>query len=159
MAGLTDPDLLVKAAKKHKADEFKSALALSISVEETVKTTLRRPLISIMKSYPSARGVERDMCTCKDFEKVATQVGSIFREALYTCHCDVGRNFSQCDNLHHIEALDFRAVTFVALGELEHAMKDAKWMLELAPQLPDVRNCALYEAGFPSLTSPDGRDT
>ncbi|KAG6141121.1 hypothetical protein E4U28_003187, partial [Claviceps purpurea] len=58
MAGLTDPDLLVKAAKKHKADEFKSALALSISVEETVKTTLRRPLISV-----SRRGSTRGYLT------------------------------------------------------------------------------------------------
>ncbi|KAG6127679.1 hypothetical protein E4U12_005751, partial [Claviceps purpurea] len=44
MAGLTDPDLLVKAAKKHKADEFRSAVALSISVSR--RGSARRYLTS-----------------------------------------------------------------------------------------------------------------
>ncbi|KAI9172471.1 hypothetical protein HJFPF1_01973 [Paramyrothecium foliicola] len=34
-------------------------------------------------------------------------------------------------------ALDYRAATFEALGELERARKDAEWILELAPRLPD----------------------
>ncbi|KAG6159132.1 hypothetical protein E4U11_004395 [Claviceps purpurea] len=123
MAALIDTGCLVKAAKEYKADEFKHALELSIS---------------IMRSCPCASGVERDMCTCKDFEKVATQGGSIFREALHTCHCDVGKNFSQCDNGHHIQALCSRAETFEEMGKLDDAMKDAEWILELAPRLPDV---------------------
>ncbi|CCE33163.1 uncharacterized protein CPUR_07087 [Claviceps purpurea 20.1] len=90
-----------------------------------------------MRSCPCSKGVKRDRCTCKDFEKVAAQGGSIFREAMYTCHCDVGRMFSKCDNGYHIQILDFRAATFEALGKLDHAMKDAEWILELAPRLPD----------------------
>ncbi|KAG6159700.1 hypothetical protein E4U11_004223 [Claviceps purpurea] len=90
-----------------------------------------------MRSCPCSKGVKRDRCTCKDFEKVAAQGGSIFREAMYTCHCDVGRMFSKCDNEYHIQILDFRAATFEALGKLDHAMKDAEWILELAPRLPD----------------------
>ncbi|KAG6156218.1 hypothetical protein E4U11_005697 [Claviceps purpurea] len=90
-----------------------------------------------MRSCPCARGVKRDRCMCKDFEKVAVQGGSIFREAMYTCHCDVGRIFSKCDNGYHIQALESRAATFEALGKLDHSMKDAEWILELAPRLPD----------------------
>ncbi|CCE30444.1 uncharacterized protein CPUR_04292 [Claviceps purpurea 20.1] len=110
------------AANEDKTENYKRAL--------TVFT-------SAMRSCPCARGLERGRCTCKDFEKVASQQNSIYREAMYTCHCDVGRSFSKCDNLHHIEALDLRAATFVAMGLLDHAMKDAEWILELAPQLPD----------------------
>lgn len=117
-----------------------------------------------MRSCPCARGLERGRCTCKDFEKVASQQNSIYREAMYTCHCDVGRSFSKCDNLHHIEALDLRAATFVAMGLLDHAMKDAEWILELAPQLPDVSCPAVnhtkrFEGCTLWLTSPDARDT
>ncbi|KAG6159137.1 hypothetical protein E4U11_004400 [Claviceps purpurea] len=122
MADLIGSGRQLCAARKYKAKNYRRALGL---------------FTSAMKSCPCARDIKRGRCTCKDFEKVATQGGSIFREAMYTCHCDIGRTFSKCDNLHHIEALDFRAATFVALGELEHAMKDAEWMLELAPGLPD----------------------
>jgi F-box/TPR repeat protein Pof3 len=50
----------------------------------------------------------------------------------------VGRTFNKCDNLLHIQALDYRAATFEAMNELERARKDAEWILELAPRLPDV---------------------
>lgn len=40
----------------------------------------------------------------------------------------------------HIQALDYRAATFEDIKELERAQKDAEWMLELAPRLPDVRD-------------------
>ncbi|CCE33860.1 uncharacterized protein CPUR_07788 [Claviceps purpurea 20.1] len=86
---------------------------------------------------PCARGVKRDRCTCKNYEAVAAQGGSIVREAMYTCHCDVGRTFSKCDNVYHIQALNSRAATYGALGKLDRAVKDAEWMLELAPRLPD----------------------
>ncbi|CCE30440.1 uncharacterized protein CPUR_04288 [Claviceps purpurea 20.1] len=110
------------AANEDKIENYKRALTL---------------FTRAMRSCPCARGLKRGRCTCKDFEKVASQQNSIYREAMYTCHCDVGRSFSKCDNLHHIEALDLRAATFVAMGLLGHAMKDAEWILELAPQLPD----------------------
>ncbi|KAG6164853.1 hypothetical protein E4U11_000859 [Claviceps purpurea] len=90
-----------------------------------------------MNSCPCAKGVERRKCTCKNFEKVAAEGGSIFREAMYTCHCDVGRTFSKCDNVYHMEALDLQISTFEALGKIDHAMNNAEWMLELAPRLPD----------------------
>jgi hypothetical protein len=59
---------------------------------------------------------------------------------MYTCECTVRRTFNKCDNKLHIQALDYRAATFEDIKELERAQKDAEWMLELAPRLPDVRN-------------------
>ncbi|CCE33165.1 uncharacterized protein CPUR_07089 [Claviceps purpurea 20.1] len=35
------------------------------------------------------------------------------------------------------KALEYRAAIFQALGELDHAMEEAEWILELAPRLPD----------------------
>lgn len=63
---------------------------------------------------------------------------SIFFEALNTCNCDVGKIFSNCDNPLHLQALDYRAATFEALGALDRSRKDAEWMLEIAPRCPDV---------------------
>lgn len=57
---------------------------------------------------------------------------------MYTCKCSVSQTFSKCDNALHIQALDYRAATFEALKELDRARKDAEWMLELSPRLPDV---------------------
>lgn len=85
------------------------------------------------------RGLKRERCACKDYEAVAERDDSIFDEAMFTCRCPVGRTFSKCDNRLHIKALDYRAATFEAMGELQRAERDAKWMLELAPRLPDVR--------------------
>lgn len=102
-----------------------------------------------MRNCPCARGVKRDRCTCKNYEKVAAEGGSIFKEAMYTCSCDVGKTFSKCNNVHHIQALDFRAATFEALDKLDRAMKDAEWILELAPRLPDVKqSCILFRTAF-----------
>lgn len=67
---------------------------------------------------------------------------------MYTCKCSVGQVFSKCDNALHIQALDYRAATFEALNELERAKKDAEWILELAPRLPEVRS-----ASFPQTES------
>ncbi|CCE33753.1 uncharacterized protein CPUR_07679 [Claviceps purpurea 20.1] len=120
-----------------------------------------------MRRCPCSKGVKRERCTCKNFEKVAAQGGSIFQEAMHTCHCDVGRMFSKCDNGYHIQALESRAAIFEALGNLDHAMKDAEWMLELAPGLPDGYLCVgktaqlkkhdeyawkMYTAGIEALT-------
>ncbi|CCE29408.1 uncharacterized protein CPUR_03101 [Claviceps purpurea 20.1] len=91
----------------------------------------------VVNKCPCGKGVERRRCTCKNYEQVAGQGGSIFKEAMYTCHCDVGREFNKCDNMYHIQALDFQAITFEALGKLDHAVKNAEWILELAPRLPD----------------------
>ncbi|KAF5134058.1 Protein DIA2 [Metarhizium anisopliae] len=73
----------------------------------------------------------------RNFERVAAEEGCIFKEAMYNCKCDVGRTFNKCDNRNHIQALDYRAATFEALGKLDRAKKDAEWILELAPRLPD----------------------
>lgn len=58
---------------------------------------------------------------------------------MYNCKCHIGQTFNKCDKSAHIQALDYRAATFEQLEELERAKKDAEWMLELAPRLPDVR--------------------
>lgn len=90
-----------------------------------------------MKSCSCARGLRRERCSCKNFEKVAAEGGSIFKEAMYNCKCDIGKTFNKCDNYQHAQALDFRAATFEALEKLDRAKKDAEWILELAPRLPD----------------------
>lgn len=100
-----------------------------------------------MKYCPCARGVKRDKCTCKNFEKIAAEDGSIFKEAMYTCKCEVGKTFSKCDNKNHIQALDYRAATFEALEKLDRAKRDAEWILELAPRLPDVSGKRLPRVG------------
>lgn len=64
----------------------------------------------------------------------------MFHEAMYTCTCTVGKTFGKCDNSLHAQALDYRAAAFEALKELDRARKDAEWILELAPCLPDVRS-------------------
>ncbi|KAF4455656.1 F-box/TPR repeat protein pof3 [Fusarium austroafricanum] len=83
------------------------------------------------------RQKKRPRCSCKNFEKVASEGGSIFHEAMYTCDCVVRLMFSKCDHKLHIQALDYRAATFEEIKELERAQRDAEWMLELAPRLPD----------------------
>ncbi|KAJ4265533.1 hypothetical protein NW762_004822 [Fusarium torreyae] len=90
-----------------------------------------------MQLCPCTRKMKRQRCSCKNFEKVALEGGSIFNEAMYTCTCTVGKTFNKCDNKLHIQALDYRAATFEELKELERAQKDAEWILELAPRLPD----------------------
>lgn len=84
------------------------------------------------------RGLKRPRCSCKDFESVAANNGSILDEAMHTCVCDVGKTFDKCSNHVHIMALDYRAGTFEAINELGRAQRDAEWMLELAPRMPDV---------------------
>ncbi|CAM1500950.1 Fc.00g101120.m01.CDS01 [Cosmosporella sp. VM-42] len=90
-----------------------------------------------MKLCPCARGMKRERCSCKNYEKVALEAGSIFNEAMYNCSCSVGKTFNKCDKASHIQALDYRAATFEAIQELERARRDAEWILELAPRLPD----------------------
>ena len=85
--------------------------------------------------------MKRERCACKDFEAVAEKGGSIFKEAMYKCSCAVGKLFSKCDNDLHIQALDYRAAGFEALGALDRAKRDAEWILELAPRRPDVGLC------------------
>jgi hypothetical protein len=57
---------------------------------------------------------------------------------MYTCSCTVGKTFNKCDAANHIRALDYRAATFEAMGEIDRARLDAEWLLELAPWLPEV---------------------
>ncbi|PNY26360.1 Uncharacterized protein TCAP_03688 [Tolypocladium capitatum] len=90
-----------------------------------------------MNLCPCAGGMKRKRCSCKDFEGVALANGSIFNEAMYNCRCRASQDFNKCDNPLHMKALDYRAATFEAMGELVRAKKDAGWMLELAPCLPD----------------------
>ncbi|EFY92920.1 hypothetical protein MAC_01158 [Metarhizium acridum CQMa 102] len=116
-------DMVVSGRQSYEAQQYKRAL------EQFTRA---------MKYCPCARGVKRERCTCKNFERVAAEEGSIFKEAMYNCKCDVGRTFNKCDNRNHIQALDYRAATFEALGKLDRAKKDAEWILELAPRLPDL---------------------
>ncbi|KAF5673328.1 f-box TPR repeat pof3 [Fusarium heterosporum] len=90
-----------------------------------------------MQLCACTRKERRPRCSCKNFEKVALEGGSIFNEAMYTCECMVRKMFNKCENKLHIQALDYRAATFEEIKELERAQKDAEWMLELAPRLPD----------------------
>ncbi|EXV04435.1 tetratricopeptide domain protein [Metarhizium robertsii] len=115
-------DMVVSGRQFYEAQQYKRAL------EQFTRA---------MKYCPCARGVKRERCTCKNFERVAAEEGCIFKEAMYNCKCDVGRTFNKCDNRNHIQALDYRAATFEALGKLDRAKKDAEWILELAPRLPD----------------------
>ncbi|KAF4344665.1 f-box TPR repeat pof3 [Fusarium beomiforme] len=71
-----------------------------------------------MQLCACTRQEKRPRCSCKNFEKVAAEGGSIFNEAMYT-------------------SLDYRAATFEEIRELERAQRDAEWILELAPRLPD----------------------
>ncbi|KAM3464504.1 hypothetical protein MY5147_005878 [Beauveria neobassiana] len=91
-----------------------------------------------MLSCRCNRGMKRDRCSCKNFEAVVDKGDSIFHEAMYTCSCSVGKMFNKCDNPVHIKALDYRAATFESMKELDRAKRDAEWILELAPRLPDV---------------------
>lgn len=92
-----------------------------------------------MRRCPCSRGMVRERCSCKDFEAVLARRGSLFHEAMYNCHCFVGKFYSKCDYFPHIEAIDLRTSTFIALGEFDRAKKDAEWMIELAPQMIEVR--------------------
>ncbi|KAK7427099.1 hypothetical protein QQZ08_006368 [Neonectria magnoliae] len=105
-------------------------------VEKRFKPALEQ-FTRAMKLCPCTRGIRRERCTCKNFEKVALEGGSIFKEAMYNCKCLVGKTFNKCDNSLHIQALDYRAATFEAIPDLGRAQKDAEWILELAPRLLD----------------------
>jgi hypothetical protein len=71
---------------------------------------------------------------------------------MYNCKCPVGKKYNKCDNAYHIQALDYRAAAFEALQELDRAKKDAEWILELAPRLPEVCFCAKFLVVFRMLT-------
>lgn len=116
------------------------------------------PPTQAMNLCPCNRGMRRTRCTCKDYEAVAARDGSILDEAMFTCHCDVGNVFDKCDDAWHIMALDYRAATFEAMQELQRAERDAKWMLELAPRLPDVRGPVSHTSSS-HLAHPSSRDT
>ncbi|KAG6158124.1 hypothetical protein E4U11_004875 [Claviceps purpurea] len=95
-------------------------------------------LTMAMRSCLCARGIEHGKCTCKYFETICDDRGSIFRSAMRDhVDCEVPWKYSKCDDVLHIEALDLRAATYEAMGKLDLAIKDAEWMVELAPQLPD----------------------
>ncbi|KAG6163694.1 hypothetical protein E4U11_001717 [Claviceps purpurea] len=118
-------DLIEKGRRYVAAEEYGSALTPYHKAAEGCPC-------SSASLYPRFR------CTCKNFKKAVAQGGSILREAMETCHCDVGKRFiTKCANVHHIEALDGRAAIFEALGRLDRATREAEWILELAPQLPD----------------------
>ncbi|VUC20263.1 unnamed protein product [Clonostachys rosea] len=89
-----------------------------------------------MNRCSCTNGTRRGRCTCKNFEEVASRNDSIFNEAM-KCTCEIGKSFSRCNNSLHIQALSYRAATFEAMSELVRARKDAEWILELAPSLPD----------------------
>ncbi|RSL60028.1 hypothetical protein CEP54_006950 [Fusarium duplospermum] len=118
----TPEDAIAEGRRHYGAKRFKPAL------EQFTRA---------MKLCPCTRQTRRERCSCKDYEKVAQEGGSIFNEAMYTCKCPVGKMFNKCDNKHHIQALDYRAATWEALQELDRARRDAEWILELAPRLPD----------------------
>ncbi|KAG6159130.1 hypothetical protein E4U11_004393 [Claviceps purpurea] len=126
MADLVQSGRQLYAVKEQKARNYKRALKL---------------FTNAMRLCPCTGGIKRCRCTCKSFGVVANYQESIYEEAMYTCNCVIGRRFGKCANPHHIEALELRAATFAALGQLDNAMKDAEWILELAPQLPDGYLC------------------
>ncbi|PNH61236.1 hypothetical protein VD0002_g6525 [Verticillium dahliae] len=80
------------------------------------------------------RGGRRERCKCKDFEKVAQDGASIFKEAMHKCSCDASRKYKKCHEPSHIQALDYRAAVFEKMGRLDLAKKDAAWLLEIAPR-------------------------
>jgi hypothetical protein len=71
---------------------------------------------------------------------------------MYNCKCPVGKKYNKCDNTYHIQALDYRAAAFEALQELDRAKKDAEWILELAPRLPEVVDISKSQVIFKMLT-------
>ncbi|KAG6152098.1 hypothetical protein E4U11_007636, partial [Claviceps purpurea] len=115
-------DLIKSGRRCHATQKYKRALTF---------------FTKAMRSCPCSSRSKLDKCTCRDFEKIASQGGSIFKEAVEICPCNVGILFKKCDNSHHIQALDSRAATYEALSKLDQAIKDAEWILELAPRLPD----------------------
>lgn len=84
------------------------------------------------------RGGRRERCKCKDFEKVAQDGASIFKEAMHKCSCDASRKYKKCHEPSHIQALDYRAAVFEKMGRLDLAKKDAAWLLEIAPRSLEV---------------------
>ncbi|KAF5026187.1 hypothetical protein F66182_1751 [Fusarium sp. NRRL 66182] len=122
MSSETQESAIAEGRRLYGAQQFKPAL---------------RQFTRAMRLCSCTRKMARERCSCKDFERIAMENGSIFNEAMYTCTCTVGKTFNKCDNKLHIQALDYRAATFEELKELERAQKDAEWMLELAPRLPD----------------------
>ncbi|CCE31413.1 uncharacterized protein CPUR_05266 [Claviceps purpurea 20.1] len=115
--------------------------------------------LALMNSYETIESCpcpyrRRQICGCKNSNKVVALGGSIIvREAMELCHCELSIQFGnskcchcvlsrysgngKCDNVHHLEALNGRAATFEAMGEFDLAKKQAEWILEMAPQLPD----------------------
>ncbi|KAG6162220.1 hypothetical protein E4U11_002789 [Claviceps purpurea] len=81
---------------------------------------------------------DRNRCFCMSFERAAAKERSIYRQALSHRACSGALEYRTCDNLYHIDALDFQATAFEALGLIDQAMENAEWMLRLAPELPDV---------------------
>ncbi|KAJ4021947.1 hypothetical protein NW766_000976 [Fusarium irregulare] len=122
MTSETQEEAIAEGRRLYGAKQFKPAL---------------KYFTRAMQSCPCTRQGKRPRCSCKNFEKIASEGGSIFNEAMYTCECEVRKTFNKCDNKLHIQALDHRAATFEDIKELERAQKDAEWMLELAPRLPD----------------------
>ncbi|KAG6158125.1 hypothetical protein E4U11_004876 [Claviceps purpurea] len=97
-----------------------------------------KTLTMVMRSCPCARGIEHGRCTCKFFDTISHDKGAIFRTAFFRhVDCEVPWDSSKCDDVHHIQALDLRAATYEAMGKLDLAVKDAEWMVELAPQMLD----------------------
>ncbi|KAI8725091.1 F-box domain-containing protein [Fusarium sp. LHS14.1] len=135
----SDPGLrreIATALEQAKTQE--AAIAAGRQHYGTKRFTLAIALFTkAMKMCPCNRQTRRERCSCKDFEKVAQEGGSIFNEAMYTCKCPIGKTFNKCDHKHHIHALDYRAATWEALQQLDRAQRDAEWILELAPRLPD----------------------
>jgi hypothetical protein len=59
---------------------------------------------------------------------------------MYTCSCEVSKKFNKCSNLTHIAALDYRAATYEAMLKVQHAQRDAEWLLEIAPRSIEVKD-------------------
>lgn len=140
----TSPQSLIEEGRRHYAAKHHRK-----ALESFTRVSLRRllqllRLVSLtrasqaMKRCPCSRGLKRDRCTCKNFQRVADEGGSIFHEAMYTCSCAVGKTFSKCPAADHVTALDSRAATFEAMGELARARADAEWLLEIAPRRLEV---------------------
>ena len=90
-----------------------------------------------MRRCPCYKAGNRERCTCKNYEGVVSENKSFLDEVMKACQC-AAKPQEKCSNELHIHALDSRAAVFEKMDQIDRAKKDAEWILELAPRLPQV---------------------
>lgn len=82
---------------------------------------------------------------------------SFLDEVEKACQCSA-QGQDKCDNEMHIHALDSRAAVFEKMDHIDRAKKDASWILELAPGLPQVSLAlAAHVTTLPFPNTDDGQ--